>query len=153
MCLPQQVFLFNVKCIKLIPSRRIDVLGRHAWCTVASMSVGPCTLPSLRNPELTHTLQHSLKSFLRNRGTPTKCCKPLDFGVPSSLVGDGGRRRGMVAGRGLIMAAGWGLIRIERVAGLGQRLTGVGFVVNHQPLPQLTNRDDSSRVIFWERKL
>ena len=81
--------------------------------------------------------------------------------APSTKIFVALSSRGMVAGRGLIMAAGRdlimaagrGLIRIERVAGLGQRLTGVGFVVNHQPLPQLTNRDDSSRVIFWERKL
>lgn len=59
----------------------------------------------------------------------------------------------MVAGRDLIVAAGQDLIRIERVAGLGQPVTGVGFVVNHQPPPQLTNRDDSSHKIFWERKL
>lgn len=59
----------------------------------------------------------------------------------------------MVAGRVFIMVAGRDLIRIERVAGLGQPVTGVGFVVNHKPLPQLTNRDDSSHKIFWERKL
>lgn len=157
MCLPQQVLLFNVKRIKLIPSRQIDVLGRHAWHTVTSMSVGPCTLLSLRDPELTHTLQHSLKSFLRNRGTVAKCSEPLDFGAPSSLERDGGTGRGMAAGRDLIMAAGRDLIRMKRVGGLGQPLTGVGYVVNRQSLPPLPAPAGERRrflsVIFWERKL
>lgn len=109
------------------------------------MSVGSCTLLSLRDPELTHTLQHSLKSFLRNRGTLAKCSEPVDFEASSSLERDGGTRRGMAAGQDLIMVAGQDFIRMKRVRGLGQPLTGVGFVVNHQPLPLLPAPADEQR--------
>ena len=70
---------------------------------------------------------------------------------------DGGTGRGMAAGQDLIMAAGRDFIRMKTVGGLGQPLTGVGYVVNHQSLPLLPAPADEQRrflsVIFWERKL
>lgn len=73
---------------------------------VTSMSV----CPSLRDSEILNILQHSLKSFLKKRGTPTKTCEPPDLGVPSSLDRDDGGGHGMVVGQDFI--------RMERVMSL-----------------------------------